>query len=394
MMKVIYGLFGGLMTWALVPGCGPAHKPEMSQTDSVEIPQTPVENQFQIGFCWAYATIGLIESDYKVRTGQELQLSEEALGYYRMLEGLYYLSQNLPAQEILSALLDDTFQGWVLKSDEVPDSFDLVRTYGIVPESAWSPKFKDPDRVERMVRAIRRSMAELVYASSNPRAISRAQIEKLVLLAKGGWESAPPQEFAVDGEVHTPLSYLRAVGFQPDQFESVVTSRPSDVNRVIAAAKRALVRGYSVPLGFPVNFDRLDADTFSGKEVDLLNGDNFFRDGGHAVLVDDFVNLGGRQGALPLQDLQQEFLRPASELAYLVFKNSWGIDAETNESGSLISGSSDGYYKMDKEYLVGSANLAVRPEFEGILEVVVPKDIAEDPFGYEAVNPAVALPAD
>lgn len=392
-MKIMLpGLLIGLTSWATLSACGPAQRPEASRPDSVEIPQTPVENQFRIGFCWAYATIGLIESDYKVRTGKELQLSEEALGYYRMLEGLYFLAQNLPAQEVISALLDDTFQGWVLKSDEIPDSFELIKTYGIVPESVWNTKFTDSARVDRLVKVIRRSMAELVFSSTDPRAITRSQIQKQVLLAPGAWESAPPQEFSFQGRRYTPQSLLEKTAFDPDQFESVITSRPSDVSRVIAAAKRALVRGYSVPLGFPVNFDRLEADTFSGKNVNLFQGENFFRDGGHAVLIDDFVNIGGRQGALPLQELEQEFRKPMGELDYFVFKNSWGTDAETNESGTIISGSPTGYYKMDREYLIGSANLSAKPEFEGILEVVVPRDIAEDPFGDEAINPDIALP--
>lgn len=392
MNRLLEGLLIGFISWAALAACGPAQTLEMSRPDSVEIPQTPVENQFRIGFCWAYATIGLIESDYKVRTGKELQLSEEALGYYRMLEGLYYLAQNLPAQDLIFALLDDTFQGWVLKSEEIPDSFDLIKTYGVVPESAWSTKFTDSTRVDQLVKTIRRSMAELVFSSSDPRAISRSQIQKQVLLAPGAWESAPPQEFSFQGRLYTPLSLLETTGFDADQFESVITSSPSDVSRVIAAAKRALVRGYSVPLGFPVNFDRLDADTFSGKNVNLFQAENFVRDGGHAVLIDDFVNLGGSQGALPLRELEQEFRRPSSELDYLVFKNSWGADAKTNESGTVISGSATGYYKMDREYLIGSANLSARPEFEGILEVVVPRDIAEDPFGDEPINPVVALP--
>jgi hypothetical protein len=377
-----------------VVACGPQSSPNngKSSVDSVEIPQTPVENQDRIGFCWAYATVGLIESDFKLRTGKELQLSEEALGFYRMVEGIYYLTQNLTGQDLADNIAQDTFQGWVLKSTEIPDSFDLVKTYGVVPESVWKYKFNDENGVEKMVASIRKSLSRLVFDTPNPRTISRAKIISDVILTSGAWTSEPPKSFEVDGTRYTPKTYLESLEFNPLSYASVTADKPEDVEKVIRATKRALVRGVSVPLGFPVNVDRLKADTFSGKGVDLNKGENFFRDGGHAVLIDDFVNLGGKQGALPVAELLQEFLRPTQDLDYLVFKNSWGTDAKTNESGVVVRGSKTGFYKIDRDYLVGSANLSKDPELAGFLEVVVPVDIAKNPFGDEKPNPAVALP--
>lgn len=377
----------------IMNACGPqgSAKETKSSVDSVEIPQTPVENQDRIGFCWAYAIIGLIESDVKLRTGTVLQLSEEALGFYRMVEGIYYLTQNLTGQDLADNIMQDTFQGWVLKSTEIPDSFDLVKTYGVVPESVWKFKFNDENGVEKMVASIRRSLSRLVFDTPNPKTISRSQIIKEVLLTSG-WTSEPPKAFELNGKSYTPQTYLRSLKFNPADYEAISTEKPEDLEKVIRATKRALVRGVSVPLGFPVNVERLKADTFTGKGVDLKNGENFFRDGGHAVLIDDFVNLGGKAGALPVAELLQEFLRPTQDLDYFVFKNSWGTDAKMNEAGVVVRGSKTGFYKIDRDYLVGSANLASSPEFQGMLEVVVPVDIAKNPFGDEKPNPAVALP--
>lgn len=370
--------------------CGPHHEVELSAIDSVEIPQTPVENQFRAGFCWAYAVLGLVESDYKVRTGRSLQLSEEALAFYRMLEELHVLAQNLDSQELIQYLSTASFQGWVLKHDFFPDSFDLIEEYGIVPESAWNVKFKKPGEIEAVETVIRRKMSELIFEKVDPSLITKEEIVEKVLLARGAWETEPPRAFEYQGKRYTPKSFLVKSGFEPLDFESVTVEKPEDVEAVIAATKRALVRGISVPIGFPVHFDRLKGDTFSGKGVDLRSADNFFRDGGHAVLIDDFVNSGSREGALPLDELQEEFARPTEELSYFVFKNSWGKDAETNESGDLVSGSKTGYYRMDRDYLVGSANLTKDKSFVGILEVVVPRDIALDPFGAEWINPDIA----
>jgi hypothetical protein len=378
------------LVFVVFAACGPV--PSESSVDSVEIPQTPVENQQRMGFCWAYAAVGLVESDYKVRTGQELQLSEEALGFHRMVEGIYYLTQNLSGQDLVEYLNEDTFQGWVLSSDEVPDTFDLLKRYGVVPESVWTIKFEDPVQVEKMLRSIRRGISSLLLDVASPKSITREQIVEKGLLAPGAWPSAPPTTFQVDGVSFTPKTYLKEIGFEPGRFASVTTDRPEDLEKVIQATKRSLVRGVSVVLGFPVNFDRLEQDTFTGEGVDKNDPDNFFRDGGHAVLIDDFVNRGGQAGALPLDQVIREFLRPSTELDYFVFKNSWGMDAKKNEAGVVIEGSETGYYNIDREYLEGSANLSKLPEFVGMLEVVVPIDIARDPFGTESVNPVVALP--
>jgi hypothetical protein len=243
-----------------------------------------------------------------------------------------------------------------------------------------------------MVTSIRKSLSRLVFDTPNPRTISRAKIISDVLLASGAWTSEPPKSFDLDGTRYTPKTYLESLEFNPLSYASVTADKPDDVEKVIRATKRALVRGVSVPLGFPVNVDRIKADTFSGKGVDLNKGENFFRDGGHAVLIDDFVNLGSKEGALPVAELLQEFLRPTQDLDYLVFKNSWGTDAKTNESGVVVRGSKTGFYKIDRDYLVGSANLSKDPELAGFLEVVVPVDIANNPFGDEKPNPSVALP--
>jgi hypothetical protein len=361
-----------------------------SGVDSVEIPQTPVEDQFQIGFCWAYAMNGLIESDYKLRTGKSLQLSEEALGFYRMVEGIYDLMQHQSGLDLNYALATDSFQGWVLKSNEVPDSFALVKKYGVVPESAWTKKFKSDAETEKMVETVRKAAAQLLSVNFDPKSITREEIVQKILLAPGAWSSAPPTNFVVDGKAQTPMSYFQSLDFNPDKFSSVLVNNPSDLDALIAATKRALVRGVSVPLGFPVNMDLLKGDTFSGAGQDLKDHELFFKDGGHAVLIDDFVNSNSSEGALPVSQVLTEFLRPTKDLNYFVFKNSWGKDSKSSANDYGAGFSSSGYYKIDQDYLKGSANLTKLKNFKGILEVVVPNDIALDPFGKETVNPKVA----
>jgi hypothetical protein len=388
-------LSAGMAALTLATACGPSFSTTTTQSkiDSVEIPQTAIENQNKIGFCWAYAIVGLVESDYKLRTGSDIQLSEEALGFYRMLEGIYFWTQNLSGQELVEQIKTDSFQGWVLTDKTLPDTFKLVQKYGVIPESAWKVKFENELVVDRMVQTIQKQVLQLILQNPNPRSITRDQILNSALLAPGAWASQPPTNFSLDGKSYTPQTYLTEIGFNPSNYKSLVSNLPSDVDTMIAAAKQALLRGVSVPLGFPVNFDRLQGDMFKGAGTDLSVPENFYRDGGHAVLIDDFVNVGGKAGALPLDQLMVEFLKPSKDLDYFIVKNSWGKDAKTNEAGVVIEGSETGYYRIDLAYLQGSANMASRPEYKGMLEVVVPTDIALFPFTQSPqVNSKVVLP--
>jgi hypothetical protein len=88
--------------------------------------------------------------------------------------------------------------------------------------------------------------------------------------------------------------------------------------------------------------------------------------GGHAVLMTDFVNQGGVEGAIGGDLLQEEIARSPEELAYVKFKNSWGAGLTVNEFGQTVRSANDGYYRMDLGYL--KANAAKR-----FLGIVIPR---------------------
>jgi hypothetical protein len=217
-------------------------------------------------------------------------------------------------------------------------------------------------------------------------------IENVLVGPSGfGFPRNPPKQFEYEGVSYTPQSFLASLSFDPDSFVAIEALGESDYSKVIAATKRALVRGLAVPLGFPINISRLKGDTFSGVGVrTVTQGDlvNFTRDGGHLVLATDFVNEGGVEGATSVNRVRQEMIRDPFALDYLVFKNSWGLGAKTNEAGIMIGGSDSGYYKIDKEYLMGAAKVG---QYKGWtpLTVIVPKDIAEFPWGYEPISDVV-----
>jgi hypothetical protein len=186
------------------------------------------------------------------------------------------------------------------------------------------------------------------------------------------------------------VSFLRDnLGFHTEDYAAMQIDSSESFEKMIQAMKRSLARGVGVPLAFPVNRDLLTKNRFSGQSATSTT--DFAKSGAHAVLITDFVNAGKSPGAMSAEEIVAELKRPASDLDYVVVKNSWGKNAEKNERGETVSGSETGYYEIDRAYLQGSADQALTDSrLRPIFSIMVPKDIADSPFNDESVNPVVA----
>ncbi len=99
---------------------------------------------------------------------------------------------------------------------------------------------------------------------------------------------------------------------------------------MVAAAKRALVPGISVPLSYLADSAFVSNGVYRAYAVPDKHT-------GHAVLVTAFVNNAGRECVIPEADLRAELAKGYDSLAYLKFKNSWGLSARTNERAERLA---------------------------------------------------------
>lgn len=363
--------------------CG--QKPTASGLDSVVIEQTPVENQFSIGFCWSYATIGLIESNYKARTGQSINLSEEALGFARMKEEMLQLANSyrrgrISLEQALNATQGDGLEGWFVRTgnfDHTRDAMELVDEYGVVPESSWNVKFKRQSETEQLKLSILDPFRSLLTSDA---AITPDAIDQ-VLTAPGAFPAAPPKTIQFDRQTTTPVALARDIlKFSSRDYIALQASDAAASLELIQIMKRAMAAGHSVPLSFAVSFGNLKSGFFKAPNYGITDLDSnptlaqslVQTSGGHAVLATDFVNQGGQEGAIrdDMLELEVEVEKDAEQLSYLKFKNSWGAQGTTNERGISVSGSRDGYYRMDLGYIKAIAAL-------GHFGIVVPRSFAE-----------------
>lgn len=135
-----------------------------------------VKDQGQVGFCWSYAVAGHIEANHKRATGQELDLSEEWTGFWAIYDQVianapeYFRSEKRVVDgskkgfkylgNKIGTKAKNAFNSLRIKfafsvSEGAPDMMqgvDLVKKYGVVPESVFSYKIVGAE-AERGVEA-------------------------------------------------------------------------------------------------------------------------------------------------------------------------------------------------------------------------------------------------
>jgi hypothetical protein len=361
-----------------------------SSLATVAIEQTAVRDQMAVGFCWAYASMAFMESKYLAEKSEKVDLSEEALGFYRIIDQLEYLTSlyqkdgTATHAELAQVVNKASLQGWFVRRDpkdtrfKMHDAFELIDLYGVVPESVWNVKFDAGKKTTTMENAVRSGYLALMKRKGKSGTVSLQDLKSILAHPKA-FGSVPPSEFSFQGRQVSAKELAREVmGFRGSDYSLVAAESSRDLGKVVTALKRGLARGLSVPIGFGVTFSMLKQGNFSHENrpdsfYDSISQEEaarvFVKDGGHAVLVTDYVNKGGREGAMSESEVAAETAKSSEELDYVKFKNSWGLKAGSNERGSRISGSVDGYYKLDLGYLKGEADA-------GMLNVVVPNDIA------------------
>lgn len=384
--------------------CGPVVSREahnagtgsLSTSSSVDLPVTPVDDQGKIGFCWAYGTLGLVESVFKSKNGVDVNLSEEALGFYRLAYHLHKLIVDAPdGGELLTNLSRGLNEGFYTRLPESQrlagelDALDLIQKHGVVPESAWSQKFPDAVARDGLMAALRTNALRLL--AHKPRTqVTLEDVMNSVMVGSGAFESRPPTSFAWQGQTVEATAFLTDVlGFHSDAFVAVEARSEAELEMLVSVTKRSLARGFAVPIGYPINVSRLSGITFGADGADLNNGVDFAKDGGHLVLATDFVNEGGTEGKVPPEVLAAEVAKPASALSYFRVKNSWGLGEKKDASGKILSSSSDGYYRITRDYLIGSVRAASKGWMATV--VVVPRDVlnASESSGANAARSEV-----
>ena len=204
-----------------------------------ENPITSVKNQYRSGTCWAYATLGYLESEILCKTGKTYDLCEmfvvnrdymDCATHYVRMHGYSQISEGGSCDDVV----------------------DVIRQYGICPETAMpAPGSLTGDSLanfkvffpllERTVSATVRKGAKEPLPHWKDSVLT--VIERFV--------GRCPESFMYEGKTYTPRSFAERLGLNLDDYVSLTsyTHHPFNASFVIEAPyKWRLKPSYNIPI--------------------------------------------------------------------------------------------------------------------------------------------------
>ena len=184
-------------------------------------PITSVKNQASSGTCWAFSTIGFLESEIIRING----IKDEAK--YPDLSEFFIVSHSYMDRAVKYVQLDGNLTFGA--GSEADDVLDVIRTYGIVPNVEMTGMNYGTDLPRQAeMDAVLKGYVQTIARNPN-RTLTTAWkngFKGILDAYLGAW----PETFTVDGKSYTPESYRDALKLNPDDYISLTsfTHHPLD----------------------------------------------------------------------------------------------------------------------------------------------------------------------
>ena len=309
-----------------------------SFTTIKELPITSVKNQYRSGTCWAYGTLGYLESEVLRKTGKTYDLCEMfVVNKDYMDNATHYVRMHGYSQ--------------ISEGGSCDDVIDVIRNYGICPEDAMpAPGSLTGDslanfkvffpELEKMVKTA------FVPGAKEQRPRWKEDVQALIERYVG----KTPECFVYEGKNYTPKSFAESLGLNLDDYVSITSYTHHPFNQwfvIEAPYKWRLKPSYNIPI--EQLMDALDKALDAGYTV-AWGGD----------VSGDFTRTGLAmlpEGVVPTQEMRQEqwdsweftydhvmliYGKAVDQngVPYYMVKNSWGK-----------SGKYQGIWYMSRDYM-------------------------------------------
>ncbi len=188
--------------------------PDFKFTTVKENPITSVKNQASSGTCWAYSTLGFVESEV-IRLGGITDTTQ-----YPDFSEFFVVSHSYSDRADKYVMLDGnlTFSA----GSEADDVLHVIEDYGLVPNSEMTGlNYGTPLPRQAELDAVLKAYVQAIAGNPN---------KTLTTAWKRGFQAIldeylgkAPEKFTVNGVEYTPTSYRDALGFVPGDYVTVTS---------------------------------------------------------------------------------------------------------------------------------------------------------------------------
>ena len=204
-----------------------------------ELPITSVKNQYRSGTCWAYATLGFLESEILRTTGKTFDLCEmfvvnrdymDCATHYVRMHGFSQISQGGSCDDVV----------------------EVIRQYGICPETSMpAPGSLTGDSLANFREFF--PLLERTVKATVKEGAKEPQLhwKDSVLTVIERFVGACPETFVYEGKTYTPKSFAEHLGLRLDDYVSLTsyTHHPFYESFVIESPyKWRLKPSYNIPI--------------------------------------------------------------------------------------------------------------------------------------------------
>ena len=188
--------------------------PEYQFTTDVENPITPVKNQHRSGTCWAFSTIGFVESEVIRING----ISNEA--DYPDFSEMFVVGKSYSDRADKYVRVDGCLN--FAAGSEADDVLHVIRDYGIVPQEVYSGLNYGTELPEQseLDAALKSYVSAIV---KNPNRKLTPAWKSGVNAILNAYLGEAPEEFEYKGKKYTPATYRDALKFNPDDYVTLTS---------------------------------------------------------------------------------------------------------------------------------------------------------------------------
>lgn len=172
-------------------------------------PITPVKDQYRSGTCWAFSTIGFVESEI-IRINRIKDAAQ-----YPDFSEMFVVSKSYQDRADKYVRMDGNLR--FSAGSEGEDVLHIIRDYGLVPQSAMPGLNYGTDKhVHAELDELAKAYVDVVVKNPN-RKISTAW-KKGFKGVMDAYLGECPESFEVNGKTYTPASYRDSFKFNPDDY--------------------------------------------------------------------------------------------------------------------------------------------------------------------------------